>query len=123
MDRLQAYLGGRLSTPEGVFVLDETGLPKQGRESLGVARQYSGPLGKVGNCQVGVFLAYVSPRGQTLVDAGLDLPQAWTQDRGRCQEAGVPEGGGLSEQGRIGLGHAAPGPGAGSPDGSLGDRR
>jgi len=57
IDRLQAYVGRRLNRPEGVFVLDESGFPKQGRHSVGVARQYCGTLGKVGNCQVGVFLA------------------------------------------------------------------
>jgi SRSO17 transposase len=61
--RLQRYVGQRLNQPDGVFVLDDTGFAKQGKQSVGVTRQYSGTLGKVGNCQVGVFLAYVSAQG------------------------------------------------------------
>jgi len=89
-DTLQRYLARRLNTPEGVFVWDETGFPKKGTKSVGVARQYCGTLGKVGNCQLGVFLAYVSERGHALVDASLFLPQEWTEDEARCREAGVP---------------------------------
>ena len=92
IDRLQSYVGGRLNTPEGVFVLDESGFPKQGTHSVGVARQYCGTLGKVGNCQLGVFLAYASARGHALVDMRLFLPEAWTDDPARCRAAGVPEG-------------------------------
>ncbi len=96
---LQRYLGERLlpRTPaEGTladtaFLLDDTGFAKQGTRSVGVARQYSGTLGKVGNCQVGVFLGYVSPRGHALVDGRLYLPERWTQDPDRCRRAGVPE--------------------------------
>ena len=71
---LQAYLSARLNTLEGIFVLDESGFPKQGKKSVGVARQYCGALGKVGNCHLGVFLAYVSARGHALVDKRLYLP-------------------------------------------------
>jgi SRSO17 transposase len=80
-----------LNSPEGVFVVDETGFPKQGKQSVGVARQYCGPLGKVANCQVAAFLAYVSPRGHALVDGELFLPQQWIDDPARCRKAGVPE--------------------------------
>jgi len=90
--RLQRYVGARLNTPEGVFVLDESGFPKQGRHSVGVARQYCGALGKVGNCQLGVFLAYASERGHALVDMRLFLPKAWMDDPARCRAAGVPAG-------------------------------
>ena len=58
---------------------------------MGVARQYCGRLGKVANCQAGMFLAYVSPLGQALVDKGLYLPKSWTSDQDRCAAAGVPE--------------------------------
>ena len=58
---------------------------------MGVARQYCGRLGKVANCQAGMFLAYVSPLGRALVDKGLYLPESWTSDPGRCAAAGVPK--------------------------------
>src|SRR6266567_3834316 len=89
--RLQAYLGERLGTPEGVFVMDDSGFAKQGEKSVGVRRQYSGTLGKVGNCQVGTFLGYVGAGGHALVDMRLYLPEAWTDDRARCRKAGVPD--------------------------------
>jgi SRSO17 transposase len=91
IDRLQDHVGRLLSTSEGVFVLDETGFPKKGKKSVGVARQYCGTLGKIANCQQGVFLAYVSEQGHALVDKRLYLPREWTDDPDRCREAGVPE--------------------------------
>ena len=65
--------------------------PRQGRKSVGVARQYCGRLGKVASCQAGMFLAYVSPLGRALVDKRLYLPESWTSDKDRCEAAGVPE--------------------------------
>jgi SRSO17 transposase len=91
IDRLQRRAGRHLSAPDGVFVLDETGFPKKGDKSVGVARQYCGTLGKVANCQIGVFLAYVSERGHALVDKRLYLPREWTDDPARCRAGGVPE--------------------------------
>ena len=88
--RLQEYLAPRLGHPEAVWVLDGSDFPKQGRKSAGVARQYCGRLGKVANCQAGMFLAYVSPLGRALVDKRLYLPESWTSDSGRCESAGVP---------------------------------
>ena len=89
--RLQEYLGPRLGHPEAVWVLDGSDFPKQGRKSVGVARQYCGSLGKVANCQAGMFLAYVSLQGRALVDKRLYLPESWTSDTDRCAAAGVPE--------------------------------
>ena len=89
--RLQEYLAPRLGHPEAVWVFDGSDFPKQGRKSAGVARQYCGRLGKVANCQAGMFLAYVSPLGRALVDKRLYLPGSWTSDQGRCAAAGVPE--------------------------------
>ncbi len=91
IDALHAFLGPRLTNPDGVWIVDDTGFGKQGRKSVGVARQYSGTLGKVGNCQIGVGLTYASPRGHTLVDMRLYLPQVWTDDPARCAAAGVPK--------------------------------
>jgi SRSO17 transposase len=69
-----------LGAPEGVVIFDESGFPKKGKDSVGVARQYCGSLGKVENCQVGVFTAYASPRGYALLDKRLFLPEAWLTD-------------------------------------------
>ena len=90
IDALQGDLAPRLNVDDGVFVLDETGFPKKGTKSVGVARQYCGTLGKVGNCQLGVFVAYVSERGHALVDARLFQAREWTDDPTRCRAAGAP---------------------------------
>jgi DDE superfamily endonuclease len=78
-----------MGDPEGVLMVDETGFVKKGQESVGVARQYCGTLGKVENCQVGVFAGYASRHGYALVDQRLFLPEAWFTDayaarRTRC---------------------------------------
>jgi len=88
---LQRYLAPRLSHPDAVWAVDDSGFPKQGKQSVGVARQYCGALGKIASCQVGVFLAYVSPLGRALVDKGLFLPPEWASDPPRCAAVGVPE--------------------------------
>ena len=71
--------------------MDGSDFPKQGRKSVGMARRYCGRLGKVANCQAGMFLAYVSPFGRALVDKRLYLPESWTSDKDRCVPVGVPE--------------------------------
>lgn len=91
-DELYTYSMQHLGDPNGVLVLDETGFLKKGRHSAGVARQYTGTVGKVDNCQIGVFLSYASRLGHALLDRELYLPQAWTDDRERCRQAGIPEG-------------------------------
>lgn len=90
IEALQRYLAPRLSHPEAVWIVDGSDFPKQGTQSVGVARQYCGALGKVANCQAGIFLAYSGPRGRALVDKRLFLPEEWTDDPDRCAEAGVP---------------------------------
>jgi SRSO17 transposase len=90
LTRLQRLVGAHLSAPDGVWVLDDSGFPKQGTHSVGVGPQYCGQVGKVTNCQTGVFLAYVSRRGHALVDARLYLPRDWIADSARCRAAGVP---------------------------------
>ena len=88
-DALYAYIAEHLGDPEGVVAIDETGFPKKGTHSAGVAPQYCGTLGKVGNCQVGVFLAYIGSRGHTLLDRELYLTAAWTRDSDRLQAVGL----------------------------------
>ncbi|MGH2354909.1 MAG: IS701 family transposase [Chloroflexota bacterium] len=90
-DDLREYVVAEVGDPAAVLVVDETGFPKQGRHSAGVARQYCGTLGKRANCQVGVFLGYASPTGHVGLDRALYLPQAWTDDRARCRAAGIPD--------------------------------
>lgn len=89
-DELRHYVVQHLGNPAAVLVLDETGFLKKGRHSAGVARQYSGTAGKVDNCQIGVFLGYASRLGHALLDRELYLPEEWTDDRARCQDAGIP---------------------------------
>jgi SRSO17 transposase len=89
-DELQQYVLEHLSHPEAVVVIDETGFLKKGQESVGVQRQYTGTAGRIENCQIGVFLCYASPKGSTFIDRSLYLPKSWTEDRQRCQKAGVP---------------------------------
>src|SRR5215510_4177858 len=90
-DDVRGYVTEHLGAPHGVVVIDETGFLKKGRHSAGVARQYSGTAGRIENCQIGVFLAYASARGHALLDRELYLPKEWTDDRERCQMAGIPE--------------------------------
>ncbi len=79
-----------LGDPQAVLVVDETGFLKKGAKSVGVARQYSGTAGRIENCQIGVFLAYASPKGHAFLDRALYLPKAWADDTTRRREAGVP---------------------------------
>ena len=90
-DDLRAYVLEHLGAPHGILVLDETSFPKRGKKSAGVHKQYCGTTGQVENCQVAVFLSYVSEKGHTLIDRELYLPQRWTDDRERCREANIPD--------------------------------
>jgi SRSO17 transposase len=91
-DDLTRYVAEHLGQPDGVLVVDETGFLKKGTKSVGVARQYSGTAGRIENCQIGVFLGYVTGRGRALIDRALYLPKEWAQDRPRRKAAGVPTG-------------------------------
>jgi SRSO17 transposase len=90
-DDVRSYAARHLGDAGGVLVAGETGFVKKGTMSAGVQRQYSGTAGRVENCQLGVFLAYASPRGRTLLDRELYLPKSWTDDRDRCRQAGIPD--------------------------------
>jgi SRSO17 transposase len=91
-DVVRDYIVETLGDRDAVLVLDETGFLKQGRASCGVGRQYTGSAGKITNCQIGVFAAYVSRHGHAFVDRALYLPKAWTDDPVRMAAAHVPPG-------------------------------
>ena len=69
-----------LGNPDGVLIFDETGFIKKGDDSIGVGKQYCGSIGKVENCQVGVFAAYTSPHGYAMIDKRLFIPEKWFTD-------------------------------------------
>ncbi|QDV34391.1 IS701 family transposase [Tautonia plasticadhaerens] len=81
-----------LADDDAAWNADETGFPKKGTKSVGVKRQYSGPLGRTDNCQVAVFADYCSVKGHTSLDRRLFLPEEWAADGERREEAGVPAG-------------------------------
>jgi SRSO17 transposase len=90
-DDLRTYALEQLGQESAILVIDESGFPKRGKKSAGVGLQYCGTTGQVENCQVGVFLSYVTARGHTLIDRELYLPADWCDDRERCRAAHVPE--------------------------------
>src|ERR1700761_6848180 len=89
-DIVRDYALETLADPDAVLVLDETGFLKKGSASCGVARQYTGSAGKITNCQVGVFAAYVSRHGHAFIDRALYLPKPWASDPARRAAAHVP---------------------------------
>ncbi len=90
-DQLAQDADGLLGSAQSVLLIDESGFAKKGERSAGVARQWHGRLGKVDNCQVGVFAALCRGAMASLVDARLYLPQAWADDPERCERAAIPE--------------------------------
>jgi SRSO17 transposase len=92
LDELRGHVGEELGLADGVLILDGSAFPKKGNDSCGVARQWCGRLGKLDNCQVGVFVGYASRRGQALVDRRLYLPSEWADDSARRRQGHVPEG-------------------------------
>ena len=90
MSELRTHVRAELAEPEGVVVIDPSGFPKKGMESCGVDRQWCGRLGKVDNCQVGVFLAYAASKGYAPLDRRLYLPKDWAADPARREKCHVP---------------------------------
>ena len=101
-DRLARRVVAAVGTG-GLVIVDDTGFPKQGTHSVGVARQYSGTLGKVGNCQVAVTLQYATEQEVFALDAELYLPEAWGRDRERLDAAGAPRDSGYRPKWQIAL--------------------
>ena len=89
---LARQVGTELGEPDGVLVFDPSAFQKQGKASVGVARQWCGRLGKIDNCQVGVYLSYVSRKEHALVDMRLYLNKEWAKDKKRRKKCGVPRG-------------------------------
>jgi SRSO17 transposase len=87
---LSRQIAVELGEPDGVLVFDPSAFKKQGKESVGVARQWCGRLGKIDNCQVGVYLGYASRKEHALVDVRLYLTKDWAKDKRRRRKCGVP---------------------------------
>jgi SRSO17 transposase len=102
-DLVRDYTLETLADQDAVLVLDETGFLKQGKASCGVARQYTGSAGKITNCQIGVFAAYVSRHGHAFIDRALYLPKAWTDDPARLAAGHVPPGTTFATKPRLAL--------------------
>ncbi|GBQ28097.1 transposase [Gluconacetobacter sacchari DSM 12717] len=91
-DVVRDHVVEHLGAADAVLVVDETGFLKKGSASCGVGRQYTGSAGKITNCQIGVFAAYVSDKGHAFLDRALYLPRAWTEKPERLTAALPPPG-------------------------------
>jgi SRSO17 transposase len=100
-DIVRDYVIEHLADDDAVLVIDETGFLKQGKASCGVARQYTGSAGKITNCQIGVFAAYVSRYGHAFIDRTLYLPKEWTDDPDRLEAAYVPPDAGFATKPKL----------------------
>ena len=114
-DLARDYALETLAEPDAVLVIDETGFLKKGKASCGVGRQYTGSAGKITNCQVGVFAAYVSGKGHAFIDRALYLPKDWTKDPARMRAAHVPDGVGFATKPRLAVEMVERAIGAGVP--------
>jgi SRSO17 transposase len=93
LERHQQLVAADLGEPDGTIILDGSGFPKKGEHSVGVQRQYCGALGKIANCQQGVFLAYASSLGHTFLDRRLYMPESWfdKEHAAKRKKCGVPK--------------------------------
>jgi SRSO17 transposase len=91
LQRYRTVMAKTFASPKGIFVIDDTTFPKQGRHSVGVQRQYCGALGKKANCQCAVSVHYVAPKGHYPLAMRLYLPERWIEAPERLEKAGVPE--------------------------------
>jgi SRSO17 transposase len=105
MTQLQARVAEWLGERDGIVIVDGSGFPKQGKHSVGVAYQYCGHLGKIANCQEGIYLGYVSRRGDSFLDERLYLPQKWfPRDHRLLRKAcGLPESVRFQTEGELAL--------------------
>ena len=104
MRTYRSTMADSFASPQGIFVADDTGLPKQGKHSVGVSHQYRDALGKQANCQVATSPHYVGPQGHFPLAMRLDLPKTWTEDAERLDRAGVPaEARAMRAKGQIAL--------------------
>lgn len=92
LDELACQVGRELGQPDAIIAVDPSAFPKKGTDSVGTERQWCGRLGKVDNCQVAVYLGYVSGVEHALVDTRLYLPKSWAKDRARRKKCRVPKG-------------------------------
>jgi SRSO17 transposase len=106
-DIVRDYVIEHLADDDAVLVIDETGFLKQGKASCGVARQYTGSAGKITNCQIGVFAAYVSRHGHAFIDRALYLPKEWTDDPTRLKATYVPPDAGFATKPKLATGMIA----------------
>ena len=106
-DIVRDYVIEHLADDDAVLVIDETGFLKQGKASCGVTRQYTGSAGKITNCQIGVFAAYVSRHGHAFIDRALYLPKEWTDDPDRLEAAYVPPDIGFATKPKLATGMIA----------------
>jgi SRSO17 transposase len=102
-DDLRSYVTEQLDDPDAVLVVDETGDLKKGTCTAGVQRQYTGTAGRIENAQVAVYLTYAAGAGHALIDRELYLPRSWTDDRARCQAAGIPAAVGFATKPQLAL--------------------
>ena len=104
MGEIRSHVSETFADDEGVLVIDPSSFPKKGKASCGVKRQWCGRLGKVENCQQGVFLAYASERGHGPLDRRLYLPEEWANDPARRKKCHVPEGVQFAKNWQIAIG-------------------